>query len=507
MNIRKVWLGLFVLGAVLALFGGCSSGGTGNSDGGSGSGSSIGSPGSGICEDSCPKACGQDGDCDTSTGQLCCDYGAGAKFCQGAKSCPKFCSSDSVCDTSMGQACVRTSLSNSQMVCELAQQGLKLCQADTDCTGATDVCCGIYKQGICTPANKCPKSCAADSECNNNQGEICCTSVGSEEPSLVAKGLCLNPATEPCLKACSTSADCNSSSTSPICCNGVCSATCPKACQQSSDCTGKICCKLPTSTSLGAPPHIFKVSPSCSGTPTFTTCAQCQSNGCRCPGCGAEAGAGFCSTNSTYSCSTCGGTYGCSSGRCAGCTAATGGACTGTPTYGTCASCPTVYCSSSSSTYCRGCTVSGASCTGTASCSYFSGSSTAGPACVALGCTFNATSYTCSGTPYQCSTFTTSTTCTGGCSWSTGTCSGTVTPCTLLADSTSCSGQSGCTWSTGACTGTFTSCTLLTDSTSCQGQAGCYWQSTGTSSCVGTITPCSQLTMNTCNSQLGCTVM
>src|SRR5882672_12237762 len=101
MNVRKVWLGLFLIGVALALFGGCSSGGSGNS---SSDGGVLGAPpGSGICADSCPKACGQDGDCDTSLGQLCCDYGAGAKFCQGAKSCPKFCSSDSTCDTATGQ--------------------------------------------------------------------------------------------------------------------------------------------------------------------------------------------------------------------------------------------------------------------------------------------------------------------------------------------------------------------------------------------------------------------
>jgi hypothetical protein len=507
MNVRKVWLGLFVLGAALVLFGGCSSGGSGGNGSGSGSSSGAGGQGSGICEDTCLKACpGGDNDCDPSKGQRCCPFGPGADFCQLAKDCPKFCSDTSSCDTSMGQDCVLTSLATSQKVCEPAQQGLKLCQTDSDCAGAMDVCCGIYNKGICTPANKCPKSCTADGDCNSLQGEICCTSVGKEEPSLSATGLCLNPTTEPCPKKCDSSANCDSP-TAPLCCNGLCAATCAKQCQQSSDCDHQICCKLPTSTSLGAPPHIFKAAPSCSGTPSFTTCAQCQANGCRCPGCGTEAGAGFCSTNSTYSCSTCGSSYGCTSTRCAGCSPATGGACTGTPVYTTCSSCPTSFCSSSTSTYCRGCTVSGASCTGTASCSYFSGSSTAGAACAALGCTFNAQTYACTGAPNPCSTFTTSTTCSGGCSWSTGTCSGTVTACSLLADSTSCQGQSGCTWSTGACTGTFTSCPLLTDSTSCQSQAGCYWSSTGTSSCVGTITPCSQLTMNTCNLQSGCTFM
>lgn len=501
MNYRKFGYGVLVLGIALAWFGGCSTTNGTNSNNGPGNPS-----GSGICEETCPKACSSDQDCQTSTGELCCPSG---NVCVNAKGCPTVCADDSKCNTMAGQACVRTSLANTETTCEPANVGLKFCQVDTDCPGTNQVCCGIYNKKICLAANQCPNACTKSSDCNTTQGEICCTSAPMVEPSLTAQGLCLDPTTEPCPKACTTSSDCVGNSNAALCCSGICQATCPKSCEQDSDCTGMICCKTKI-TNVPIPPHVFKVAPSCQGTPVYTSCASCSTvNGCSCPGCGVEAGAGVCSGTPNYStCASCPSSY-CATTRCAGCTSAAG-SCTGTPTYSTCASCPSTYCGNSTYNYCKGCTMTGGSCTGTVGsgtgCSYFTNVSQAN--CSMAGCTWAGSSTvtgTCSGTPSACSTFG-STNCSSlGCTLSTGTCTGTVTPCAQLLDATSCAGQYNCTWS-GACTGTPTSCVQLSDLTSCQNQ-GCFWSSTGSSSCVGTITPCSQLSATQCRNQPGCTFM
>jgi hypothetical protein len=105
MSFSKAWLAAPALCVVLvvaaALGGGCSSNSNGNGS------SSGGVSGPGICLSACDKPCGSDSDCDTSNGELCCDYGSAGKVCQSAKSCPKFCGSDTDCLTSMGQACER----------------------------------------------------------------------------------------------------------------------------------------------------------------------------------------------------------------------------------------------------------------------------------------------------------------------------------------------------------------------------------------------------------------
>src|SRR5262249_40474345 len=154
--------------------------------------------------------------------------------------------------------------------------------SDTDCQASNTVCCGIYSQSICLPATKCPKACAASSECDTANGEICCASAKKLEPSLKADGLCLNPTVEPCPKACDTSPDC--ASNGQLCCNGICAATCAKSCDTNADCTGQICCHT-AGLKLPPPPRNFRAAPTCSGTPSFTTCASCAtSQTCaRCP--------------------------------------------------------------------------------------------------------------------------------------------------------------------------------------------------------------------------------
>src|SRR5260370_33164243 len=100
MNYRRIGYAVLVLGIALAWFGGCS---TSNSSS-SGPPGPAGLNGKGICEDTCAKPCAADGDCETSTGEKCCDYGQSGKVCHSAKSCPTFCSSDQNCDTTRRQS-------------------------------------------------------------------------------------------------------------------------------------------------------------------------------------------------------------------------------------------------------------------------------------------------------------------------------------------------------------------------------------------------------------------
>ncbi len=448
MNFSKAaWLVTSVLGVLLvsAWSGGCSSSSSG------GSPNSVGNTAPGVCTDTCDKPCGSDNDCNTANGELCCDYssignGAG-KVCQAAKSCPTFCAQDTDCQTSMGQACEPVSLSNGSVkVCEQATQAIHECSSDAQCTGNNEICCTIYKgSGLCTAANACPKSCSTSSSCDTTQGEICCTSVAAVDPNLNVPGLCLNPQYSPCPKSCTTSSDC--AATGDLCCNGVCQKTCPKSCNVDNDCTNQICCKSYNSA-LPAGPGMYSTGPTCTGTPIYTTCQQCQlSRGCTCPGCGSEAGTGGCTGTPDYpDCASCGNAFGCSS--CLGCQTGTSVSCTGT------ASLCTNY-------------IDQASCQ------------------AQMGCTWDSVGMTCSGTAFACATFTTTATCDAqsGCFAGTATCTGTLTPCTQLTSGT-CSSQFGCTYSVGtsSCDGTPTPCTQLPVTSSpdagfsqnlCTNQPGC----------------------------------
>jgi len=433
MSFSKAWLAAPALCVLLVLIGSLGGGCSSNSNGGGSSGSgSGGASGPGICLSACDKPCGSDNDCDTSNGELCCDYGSAGKVCQAAKSCPKFCGSDTDCQTSMGQACEKVSLSSPVTVCEPASQGLQTCKVDTDCIGNNQVCCNIYQTGLCTAANECPKSCTSSSTCNTTNGEVCCTTASKVDPSITAPGLCLNPQYAPCPKACATDSDC--AATSQLCCDGICSATCPKSCNTSSDCDQQICCTS-YKASLPPGPTLFHTGPTCTGTPTYTTCQQCgQLRGCgiNCPGCSAEGGAGTCE---------------------------------GTPYSTDCAYCGTYY-----SCGCPGCTLGAGSCTGTPyTCSnWFDQIS-----CQTAGCTWGDAGL-CTGTPLPCTSFTTSTTCsTQGCSYS-ASCTGTVTPCSQLTSSTTCYQQQGCSFVTGTapCDGTPTPCDQLTPA-QCSYEEGC----------------------------------
>ncbi len=455
MDNRQVWQRLaFVMFLVAALgLGACSSKTTG---GGGGSGGTL-PPGTGICSDTCERDCTTDQDCDMTQGDLCCDLSPAGKSCMKASECPRACTTDTQCDMTSGLVCARVSLSISQDYCASPASGLQFCQSDNDCS-IGNTCCSIYNQPICLPPSQCPNACATSADCKTTSGEICCTSVGSLEPTLVVPGLCLNPLYEPCPQTCTSSSNCTSMS-APLCCNGLCSDTCAKTCTQSTDCTNQICCKSAWQRLSSQQTKIFTASPTCMG--TADSCSTCAYyGGCGCPGC--SSAGGTCS-GTPYSCSLCGEYSSCS--LCPGCAPSNTGSCTGTA-Y------PCSYYDYYSSYY-----------------------------CTQAGCTWDSTTSLCQGTPTPCSALTSETTCDASsyCYWSSGDCTGTPTPCSQVS-STNCSYNPGCS-SVTTCTGTATPCSQLSSAT-CSNNPGCI--ASPVTSCTGTATPCSQLSPETCSSNPGC---
>jgi|GEM_PF-1197818 len=196
----------------------------------------------GLCADKCIKACNADSDCNAVDGELCCDFGSDGKACTEAKECPRQCTNDARCDTANGQACVRTKLETPINVCEEPSKGLRLCGADSDCKEIGDVCCASYKEPLCLPANRCPKTCSNSSACNNAAGEICCTSLPTLDTTLVPGGICVVPTQVSCPTACTQSSDCKTGQ-GELCCNGLCDKSCQKPCGNSAECNGQVCCK------------------------------------------------------------------------------------------------------------------------------------------------------------------------------------------------------------------------------------------------------------------------
>jgi hypothetical protein len=212
-----------------------------------GSGTQGLEPGTGRCADKCPKACHGDAECDVSHGELCCDFGGDGKACVAANKCPRFCSSDDKCDTADGEGCLRTTLASPRLVCSAPKDAVKLCTSDAQCD-AESVCCGIYKEPVCLPPDRCPVICTRGDECNSGKGEVCCTTLALVDPTVGASGLCIDPKTQPCPQACTVSADCDTKA-GDICCEGTCKKSCDKTCSSSNDCSGQICCLTPAANS------------------------------------------------------------------------------------------------------------------------------------------------------------------------------------------------------------------------------------------------------------------
>jgi hypothetical protein len=219
--------------------------------GGGASGCSSGEPSSsstsesftGICADTCLKSCAGDGDCDSSVGEVCCDYGEDGNACVPATDCPRYCSADDDCESSDGEACLRTVATTTQRECTDPGNAIVSCSKDSQCdVDAGEKCCTIYDSPMCLAAELCPSSCSKNSQCDSTAGEICCTSFAVTDSALKVNGLCVNPDEEPCPTTCKSASDCRASA-GEVCCDGVCSTSCEKTCDSSDECSGQVCCK------------------------------------------------------------------------------------------------------------------------------------------------------------------------------------------------------------------------------------------------------------------------
>ena len=181
----------------------------------------------------------------------------------------------------------------------------------------------------------------------------------------------------------------------------------------------------------------------CTGTPTFASCGQCQAQGCSCPGCATVVASGAC-VGTPFTCAECGSAYSCSPTSCEGCIMQGAGQCTGSTLYPSCASCPMTYC----------------------------------------------------GTPNVCP----------GCALAGLACVGTLTPCSANATQNACQAQSYCTWSPPSCGGTALPCSAFTAPATCGGQGGCNWAFGARQTCAGTVTACAALSAQACSTQPGCTL-
>jgi len=264
------------------------------------------------------------------------------------------------------------------------------------------------QEKICTtPANGI-RLCAADSECDT--GDVCCT--------IYDQSICLPPTS--CPKACAASSECQTA-LGEICCTafaaiepalnvgGLCVDPsynpCPTTCTQSADCNnavGEICCDGICQTSCR---KTCRESSDCNGQICCKSALNRLPRAARIfttgPTC---AGAPF------YTCSQCGSLLSCS---CPGCASAGGGSCSGTRFY---------------------------------PCSTYSFYPEFEPYCRSAGCSWTASTLTCSGTPLPCASITSQTTCNMQleCLWSSsGACNGTPTLCSQLSPTT-CSSQPGC---------------------------------------------------------------
>jgi hypothetical protein len=120
----------------------------------------------------------------------------------------------------------------------------KPCQGDTDCETQNGELCCDFGDGVgkaCSSAASCPRFCAGDVECDTAAGEACLrTHVVSEQT------VCTSP--EAALHACQLDTDCGLGERccgiygAPIC---VPAASCPAACSVHEECDaslGQICC-------------------------------------------------------------------------------------------------------------------------------------------------------------------------------------------------------------------------------------------------------------------------
>ena len=198
-------------------------------------------PGTGLCESTCAKTCGSDSDCETSQGELCCDYGAAGKACSQASACPIMCTDDSTATRPKARP-ASASIFRWPTSTARRRRTASSSARSTPTARPAMFAAATTTSRSASPPRTVRRPAATSTDCNTANGEICCTSIPMVEPHINATGLCLNPAYAACPKTCTQSTDCNTAG-NEICCDGVCSTTCAKTCKSSSDCNQQICCK------------------------------------------------------------------------------------------------------------------------------------------------------------------------------------------------------------------------------------------------------------------------
>lgn len=217
---------------------------TGNKD--SSNNSSGGGSGEGVCRGNCPKTCSGDDDCDTDKGQMCCNFGDGAKTCTEPQSCPRFCTSDGECNTEQGEACCAVSLASTELICSKPQACLHFCKKNADC-GEAEVCCTTYSQPLCVKPTQCPNECGSTIDCKTEEGEVCCKTFEEDLAQILSvSGVCYSKGMS-CQKSCASSNECDTAA-GEMCCEGFCAKGCKKKCEENQDCdmgAGQLCCQNP----------------------------------------------------------------------------------------------------------------------------------------------------------------------------------------------------------------------------------------------------------------------
>ena len=330
MRFLKTWsTALFFVAStvLLAWSGGCSSSGSG----GSLDGSVVGSSGGGTCQATCAKSCSADGDCDTSQGELCCNFGSAGKACEPAKACPRFCSQDTDCDTSMGQACELLSprrVPQGLRACDLRHQALRVGH------GLPGERPGLLRhlQAVhLHPCGRLPEGVRDELRLRHDQRPDLLHDTPEPRPEPRQRQ---GPLPQPAVHRVPSGLHHLGGLRLDLCADLLrrdVRRDVSEVVQGGQRLRGTDLLRLGDGVPPAAPRPLLSEGPSCKGVPSYSSCTTCgESRGCgtSCLGCAAEGGAGSCTGSPVYTtCSTC---PECGiNNYCTGCTQNTTGTCSG----------------------------------------------------------------------------------------------------------------------------------------------------------------------------------
>jgi len=175
---------------------------------------------------------------------MCCNFGDGATACTEPQECPRFCGADDECNTDNGEACCEVSLASDRKVCSKPQSCVGFCSKNADC-GENEVCCTTYEKAICVAPGECPVECGASTDCQTEDGQVCCKNLDEGLAAVLSVSAVCYPKGKTCWQKCTTSNDCDTDS-GEICCDGTCAQNCQKKCEKNQDCdmgSGQLCCQ------------------------------------------------------------------------------------------------------------------------------------------------------------------------------------------------------------------------------------------------------------------------